>query len=222
MSAASNLSTQEPLAQTDANSCTHVLISQWVSHFGLPLAITPDRGVQFTSQLWESMTKLYGTKLHCTTAYHPQANGLVERFHRHLKSALKAHLTGPNWMDELPWVLFKEDLGTSSAKMVFGSALTVPADFVPAPAESGMPPGQHLQCLRNTIGNLTPVPTSQHGTAHLYIPHTLQEAPFVFIRRDGHRRPLQAPYEGPYKVLNWNDKTFLVDIGGREDHFSVD
>lgn len=34
--------------------------------------------------------KLLGTKHIHTTSYHPIANGLVERFHRQLKSALKA------------------------------------------------------------------------------------------------------------------------------------
>ena len=90
-----------------------------MSHYGLPADITSDRGVQFTSQLWESMATLFGTKLHRTTAYHPQANDLVERFHRHLKSALEARLNGPNWIDELSWVMRgihtapNEDLGTS-------------------------------------------------------------------------------------------------------------
>ncbi len=65
------------------------------------------------------MATLFGTKLHGTTAYHPQANDLVERFHRHLKSALEARLNGPNWIDELSWVMRgihtapNEDLGTS-------------------------------------------------------------------------------------------------------------
>ena len=84
--------------------------------------MTSDRGSQFTSELWSSMCKLLGAKLHPTTAYHPQANGLIERFHRNLKASLKARLIGPNWMDELPWVLLgtrttpKEDLNTSSAE----------------------------------------------------------------------------------------------------------
>ena len=40
-----------------------------------PGHLTSDRGVQFTSQVWEIMAKALGTKLHCTTAYHPAAYG---------------------------------------------------------------------------------------------------------------------------------------------------
>ena len=46
-----------------------------------------------------------------TYCLHPQANGIVERFHRQLKAALKARLVGPEWIDELPLVL----LGLRSA-----------------------------------------------------------------------------------------------------------
>lgn len=34
-------------------------------------------------------------------AYHLQANGLVVRFHRHLKTGLKARLAGSGWVDDL-------------------------------------------------------------------------------------------------------------------------
>ena len=67
--------------------------------------ISLDRGAQFTSQLWTVMIELLGAKLHRMMAYHLQANGLVEHFHRHLKVTLKARLEDVNWLDVLPWVL---------------------------------------------------------------------------------------------------------------------
>ena len=189
--------------------------------------ITSDRGPQFTSQLWSSIAQLLGTRLHHSTAYHPQANRLVERFHRHLKSALRACLTGPNWTRELPWVLLgihtapKEDLGCSSAELVYGTPLTVPGDFVPS-LTIHSDHRNHLQRLREQIRTLAPIPTSQHGTVCGSVPGSLQQAKFVFIRRDAHRGPLQRPYEGPFKVIQTGSKTFLVDIGGKSETISVD
>ena len=125
-----------PLSNITSASCAQALISHWIARFGIPVDMSSDRGTQFTSQLWASIAQLLGTQLHHTTAYHPQANGLVERFHRYLKSALRARLTGPNWTQELPWVLLgvrtapKEDLGCSSAEMVYSAPLTVPGDFI--------------------------------------------------------------------------------------------
>ncbi|XP_063848803.1 uncharacterized protein LOC135093455 [Scylla paramamosain] len=51
------------------------------------------------------------------------ANGMVERFHRHMKTTFKAMASGPDWMGELPWVLLgihtalKDDLAASSAEL---------------------------------------------------------------------------------------------------------
>ncbi len=39
-----------------------------------------------------------------TTAYHPVANGIVERLHRQLKAALMAHAVRQHWVDNLPIV----------------------------------------------------------------------------------------------------------------------
>ena len=97
------------------------------------------------------MTNLLGTELHPTTAYHPQANGMIERLHRTLKAALKARLSGPNWVDELPWVLLglrttpKEDLNASPADLVYGAPLTVPGDFIQEAPQA--PVNEHLRQL---------------------------------------------------------------------------
>ena len=161
-----------PLTQTDTRTCAQALLSNWIARFGMPEHITSDRGPQFTSQLWTSLAELYGSKLHHTTAYHPQANGLVERFHRHLKSALRARLRTSSWADELPWILLgirtapKDDLQSSSAELVYGSPLTVPGDFIRTPLDPS--PDFQLRQLRDFAGSLAPIPTSQHGPITLY------------------------------------------------------
>ena len=216
-----------PLTNTVTLTCAEALVSNWIARFGVPMDMSSDRGSQFTSQLWASVSQLLGTMLHHTTAYHPQSNGLVERFHRQLKSALKARLTGPNWMDELPWVLLgirtapKEDIGCSSAELVYGAPLTVPGDFI---ANQGHQPDHsfELQRLREQVRTLAPVPTSQHGNTPASVPADLQQAKFVFVRRDAHRTPLQRPYEGPYKVIETGPKTFKIDMGGKTETITVD
>jgi transposase InsO family protein len=67
--------------------------------------ITLERGTQFTSVLWSSLCSLLGITRSQTTAFHPQANGMVERWHHRLKDALRACAAGLDWVLHLPWVL---------------------------------------------------------------------------------------------------------------------
>jgi transposase InsO family protein len=86
---------------------------------GCPETITTDQGRQFESQLFRSLAKPCGIHLSRTTAHHPAANGLVERFHR--KAAIMCH-ADQQWTEELPLVLlgirsaFKEHLQASVAE----------------------------------------------------------------------------------------------------------
>ncbi len=64
--------------------------------------------------------------------YHPQANGLVERFHRQLKDVLRVRLAGVQWVEHLPWVLL--GLRTQPKELVYGNPLTLPGEFLSTPA----------------------------------------------------------------------------------------
>ena len=97
--------------------------------------ITTDRGGQFESNLWKAFTELLGSKHTRTTAYHPIANGMVERFHRQLKSSLKASPHPERWTDMLHLALLgirttlKEDLKCTAAELVYGTSLRLPGEF---------------------------------------------------------------------------------------------
>ena len=44
----------------------------------------------------------------------------------------------------------------------------------------------------------------------------------MFVRHDSHRGALQRVYDGPFRVLERNTKTFVLDIGGRRETISID
>jgi hypothetical protein len=62
---------------------------------------TSDRGPQFSLQLWAELCQLLNIKLSMTTAYHSEANGMVERMHRRLKDALRTRATSGTWLQNL-------------------------------------------------------------------------------------------------------------------------
>ncbi|GFV51154.1 pol polyprotein [Trichonephila clavipes] len=70
--------------------------------------------------------------------------------------------------------------------------------------------------------SLHPKPPKHHGKRPVFIHPGLLEATHVFLRRDMLRRPLQQPYDGPFKVLQRKDKVFLLDINGKRVSVSID
>ena len=80
-------------------------ITTWVSRSGILMWLVTDRGVHFMSALFQSLCQLLGVNHMPTMAYHPATNGLVERLHRSLKQALRAHGSQETWPSLLPRIL---------------------------------------------------------------------------------------------------------------------
>ena len=219
-----------PISDMTTQGIAAVLIGSWVSRFGTPAVIISDRGPQFVSQLWTEIAQLLGVELRQTTAYHPQSNGMVERFHCQLKASLIARLTGSNWANQLPWVLLgiraahKDDIEASPAEMVYRTKLHLPGQFQ-SPATGNPAAAPFLDDLKRAMAELRPTPTAHHQPTEprpARIPEQLRTCPMVFIRRDGHRSPLSACYDGPYRVLAREDKVFRLRLGDREDTVAID
>jgi cleavage and polyadenylation specificity factor subunit 1 len=106
----------------------------WISRFGCQQTINTDQGHQFESQLFQTLARMCGIQLAWTTAHHPAANGLVERFHQTLKAAIMCH-ADQQWTEGLSLVLlgirtaYKEGLQASVAELVYGEPLSIPASY---------------------------------------------------------------------------------------------
>ena len=113
-----------PMADTTADTVLQAFMNGWVSRYGIPITVATDRGAQFTSEAWKAAMIRLGVTVTTTTAYHPQGNGMVERFHRTMKNALRCAVrTNNSWSKALPWVMLglrnapKLDTATSAAEV---------------------------------------------------------------------------------------------------------
>ena len=75
-----------PLNATSTTDCAQALFKGWITRFGVPAVLTSDHGAQFTSAVWRAVCNLLGVVHVTITAYHPEGNGMVERFHWSLKA----------------------------------------------------------------------------------------------------------------------------------------
>ncbi|GBM04507.1 hypothetical protein AVEN_197908-1 [Araneus ventricosus] len=203
-----------PLADIRAETVAQALYSGWISRFGVPQRISTDRGSQFTSDIFHSLAKTFGIRLSHTTAYHPQVNGAIERWHRTLKAAIMCH-TSIHWVSALPAVLlglrtvFKEDLQCSPAEMVYGENLCLPSQFFvqqqPQTAHNGF-----IKKLKTHIQQSRATLTSNHSAKPTFVYRDLSVCSHVFLRVDAVQPSLSQPYTGPYKVLSRTNKNFII------------
>lgn len=215
-----------PIPNITAETVAKNLISGWMSRFGIPARITTDQGRQFESALFKQLNATLGIQHLRTTAYHPQANGIIERWHRALKTALKAKLT-EKWTEELPLVLLglrsahKEDLNATPAEMTLGTTLRLPGQFF-EPSKQDVNDGDFIKTLKDIMNRFRPTPTTHHSGSNFFIHNELKNCKHVFVRCDAHTTPLQPPYNGPYEVIKHGEKIFKISIKGKTQNISID
>ena len=216
-----------PLKDITTETVINALAHGWISAHGIPQTITTDRGSQFTSEVWAQLLSTWGINHSTTTAYHPEANGMVERLHRRLKESLMA-LCGDErneWYWKLPMTLLairttlKPDINASPADLVYGEGLAVPGDLLPTCPNNEDNLQQErrraLANLRLEVSRLQPKQTSAHRQPLVHIPEDLDNATHVFVRRGGVHHPLTLPYEGPYQVHSKTNTGIKIHLPGR-------
>ncbi|VDP45474.1 unnamed protein product [Schistosoma mattheei] len=182
---------------------------------------------QLESGRFRCLTALLGITRFRATAYHPQANGLVERFHRQPKASISAANVS-QWTDALPLVLrsirnaVKADIGYTAAQLAYETTLRLAGEFVdPSSTSMNMDLTSYTNRLTNAMRSVKIVFTRPQST-DVFVQLDLRYSTYVFVRRDSHRRPLESAYEGPFKVLQCEPKYYIVDKNGTNDSISID
>lgn len=215
-----------PIRDITSETVVKSFIKDWISNYGIPNKITTDQGRQLESNLFNELAKRFGIKHIHTTAYHPQSNGMIERFHRTMKTALKCH-SNSTWTDALPLIMLglrtsiKENLGISAAEMLYGTNLKIPGDFITdIPTNESTP--EFIRQLKHSMDQIKSIPGTNHSNNKCFIQKELELSDYVLLRDDSVKSPLQRPYSGPYKVIKRSDKTFDILIKNKTVTVSKD
>jgi hypothetical protein len=179
---------------------------QWVGLFGVPKEIRSDGGSQFASKLADDFKSLLGFQHLIVVAYHPKANGLVERrMHeviKHLKAIVFEKRIKEEWSRYLPLVQrimnysIDGSIGTQPARVILGDlasedlAMDLPSD------EEGRNIGDYLVKLRDMHALI--IKATQH-----YLEGNQRKR-----ARNAEPRPLSVPnfHEGQYVLLQYPNR----------------
>jgi hypothetical protein len=119
-----------------ASTIATLLVEQVFCQHGFPATMLSDRGSNFLSELMAAVLRVFHVKKLNTSSYHPQTNGLTERFN-HVLCTMLTHYTNASqtdWDEYLPFVLLayrvtvQETTGQTPFYMLYGRNVRFPFD----------------------------------------------------------------------------------------------
>src|SRR5215204_7144580 len=125
------------VSEATADATSKFLYEQIICQHGCPQIILSDRGTHFNNNLIKGLMEKFKINHLLSTLYHPQTNGLVERFNRTLcESLAKLSLKNNNWdLFIAPTLFAYRTTKHSTTKiepffLVYGRSARLPVDLL--------------------------------------------------------------------------------------------
>ena len=232
-------STRFPEAVPLRNIKAPTIVKHLVKFFtlvGLPKSLQSDQGSNFMSGLMQQVMTQLGIKQYRSSAYHPESQGALERFHQTLKNMLRAYGLehGRDWDEGVHLVLFaareavEESLGFSPFELVFGRAVRGPLKVLKEAwlgEDSSVNLLEYVSRLRQRILDAVDIARKNLKNSQSRMKTWYDKKA---KRRQFHvgekvlallpipSQPLQARYYGPYEVIKKVDEVnYILNTPGR-------
>ena len=200
-----------------------LFVSRFVCQFDVPDVLHTDQGRNFESALLKEVCQLLGVVKTRTTPYHPQSDGLVERFNRTLLNLLSmaASENERDWDLHIPMVMMayrtsvQESIGCTPFYLMFGREGRLPADVMFRLPSSPMQVNKYAQDMRFRMEQAYQLVRDRlqlqqrrqkalydrttKGSLYAIGDHVWLHCPAVPI---GKSAKLHRYWQGPYKVID--------------------
>ncbi|XP_069089507.1 uncharacterized protein [Pleurodeles waltl] len=222
-----------PLTSTTTKTVAQTMIT-FFARVGFPEALLTDQGTQFVSGLMKQICKSLGVLQRKTSVYHPQTDGLVERYNRTIKTLLRkiVNETGKDWDQKLPLVLYairtheQSSTGHSPFELVFGrqprNLLDMAAELWEEEDNEERPILDYIHKLKSHLQTVWEdvrrhLEEAQDNQKTYYDQGTklrvLQPNDKVLILRPTSKHKLIAKWQGPYRIIRAvTPVTYLVEL----------
>ena len=125
-----------PMKNKCADTVADILVENIILRFGMPLVIHSDQGREFENGLMKSLCALLGCTKTRTAPYHPESDGMIERFNRTCLMMLSMFVNDrrDNWHELLPFIMHAyrtsvhESTGYSPFRLMMGEECSLPQD----------------------------------------------------------------------------------------------
>ena len=134
-----------PVPSVEATVIARLLIDEIISRHGAPRVLLSDRGTNFLSKVVAEVCKIFQIQKVNTSSYHPQTDGLVERFNSTLCQSLSMYVSKnqKDWDEFIPLILFAhrtsvlDAIGDSPFYVLYGREPRLPIDvkYLPPAAD---------------------------------------------------------------------------------------
>ena len=224
------------IPSTEATRIAKELVGLF-TRVGVPEEILNDQGANFMSSLLGEVYQVLHIRRIRTTPYHPQTDGLVERFNGTLKAMLKKFVnrSQKNWDEYLPYVLFpyrevpQESTGFSPFELLYGHRVRGPLDVLKegwtGETESETPIAEYVVTMRDRLQEMTELVQTNlersqskqkrhydRGTRH----RSLDPGDQVLVLLSNVHNRLKLEWVGPHKVLRRvTPVDYEVEMSGR-------
>ena len=127
-----------PIPNQEAVTIAETLVKEYICRYKVPQYLHTDQGRNFESKLIKEVCELLGIKKTRTTPYHPQSDGMVERFNRTLEAMLSKYVSDNqrDWDVHLSLVMMAYRSSVHKATtftpyfMMFGREICLPVDIM--------------------------------------------------------------------------------------------
>ena len=212
------------LKSIEASRIAHLLVDEILSRHGAPRTLLSDRGSNFLSSIVKEVCNLMNTRQLHTTAYHPQTDGLVERFNGTLAEGLSMYVSTHqrDWDKHIPLVLFSYRVSPNATThespfyLLYGREPRLPIDtalLLPSPNLSASVTEHRARIVSNLEEAQAAIQSNtqlaqqrmkeQYDKTSCPVQFTVGSKVWVYTpkTRKGLSRKLTHNFHGPYRIV---------------------